>query len=140
MEMLNMKNDKRIMDAELDRIAGGSTIVSSGSAGYVSGDTPRWAPGDVLRVKYCEADGSTSCRAKCTVMSVSSSKIGGEFAIEKVLEGELGRGLQHTVFLLGKLLVRQQNMQDTSIKDSRQDMRSHRPWISVCIFAKDLTS
>lgn len=77
MEMLNMKNDKRIMDAELDMVTGGSTIVSSGSAGYVSGDTPRWAPGDVLRVKYCEADGSTTCRAKCTVMSVSPGKTAG---------------------------------------------------------------
>ena len=72
-----MKNDKRIMDAELDMVTGGSTIVSSGSAGYVSGDTPRWAPGDVLRVKYCEADGSTTCRAKCTVMSVSPGKTAG---------------------------------------------------------------
>ena len=75
-----MKNAKMIMDAELDMVTGGSSIVSTGTAGYISGDTPRWAPGDVLRVKYCEADGSTNCRAKCTVMSVSSSKIGGEFA------------------------------------------------------------
>ena len=72
-----MKNANMISDAELDMVTGGSAIVTSGSAGYVSGNTPRWAPGDVLRVKYCEADGSASCRAKCTVMSVSSSKTAG---------------------------------------------------------------
>lgn len=45
-----MKNEKMIMDAELDMVTGGSSIVSTGTAGYISGDTPRWAPGDVLRV------------------------------------------------------------------------------------------
>ena len=74
-----MNNAKMMNDTELDMVTGGSTIVSAGTAGYVSGDTPKWAPGAVLRVKYCEADGSTTCRAKCTVMSVSSSKVAGEF-------------------------------------------------------------
>ena len=72
-----MKNAKMIMDAELDMVTGGSTIFSAGTAGYNGGDTPKWAVGDVLRVKYCEADGSTECRAKCTVMSVSGNKIAG---------------------------------------------------------------
>ena len=70
-----------IADAELNMITGGSTIVSSGNAGYVSGNAPRWAPGDVLRVKYCEVDGST-CRAKCTVLSVSNSRIAGPTGAE----------------------------------------------------------
>lgn len=77
-----MMNEKMMNDAELDRITGGSTIVSGGIAGYVSGDTPRWGPGAVLRVKYCEADGSTNCRAKCTVMGVSSSKTAGPSGAE----------------------------------------------------------
>lgn len=76
-----MNNKNMIADTELDLVTGGSTIVSTGNANYVSGNTPRWAPGDVLRVKYCEADGST-CRAKCTVMSVSSSKVAGPSGAE----------------------------------------------------------
>ena len=84
-----MKNFNIITDSELDMVTGGSTIVSTGSAGYVSGDKPKWAPGDVLRVKYCEADGSYACRAICTVMSVSDSKIAGpagnEFAYSVII-------------------------------------------------------
>ena len=84
-----MKNVNMLTDMELDMVNGGATISSSGNAGYISGDTPKWAPGDVLRVKYCEADGSTSCRAKCTVMSVSDSKIAGpsgnEFAYTVII-------------------------------------------------------
>jgi hypothetical protein len=76
-----MKNAKMVAENELDRVNGGSTIVSYGNAGYISGDTPKWHPGDVLRVKYCEADGTT-CRAKCTVMSVSSSKVAGPAGAE----------------------------------------------------------
>ena len=72
-----MNNIKMITDSELDMVTGGSTIVSTGSAGYISGDKPKWSFSDVLRVKYCEADGSYACRAKCTVMSVSDSKIPG---------------------------------------------------------------
>ena len=72
-----MNNFKMITDSELEMVTGGSTIVSTGTAGYVSGDKPKWAPGDVLRVKYCEADGSYECRAKCTVMNVSESKVAG---------------------------------------------------------------
>ena len=77
-----MKNFKMINDAELDMVAGGATIFSNGNAGYISDDRPKWGPGDVLRVKYCEADGSTACRAKCTVMSVSDSKIAGSNGAE----------------------------------------------------------
>ena len=73
---MDMNNAKMIADTDLDVVTGGSTIVSYGNPNYVGGNTPRWAPGDVLRVKYCEADGST-CRAKCTVMSVSNSKVAG---------------------------------------------------------------
>ena len=84
-----MKNMNMITDSELDMVTGGSNIVSTGSAGYVSGDKPKWAVGDVLRVKYCEADGSYACRAKCTVMSVSDSKIAGpagnEFAYSVIV-------------------------------------------------------
>lgn len=76
-----MKKTNLIADTELDVVTGGSTIVSNGNPYYISGDTPRWAPGDVLRVKYCEADGTT-CRAKCTVMSVSSSKVAGPSGAE----------------------------------------------------------
>ena len=84
-----MMNGKMITDNELDLVTGGATIFSSGNAGYASGDTPKWAPGDVLRVKYCEADGSTACRAKCTVMSVSAGKTAGpsgnEFAYTVII-------------------------------------------------------
>ena len=73
-----MMNKKMITDDELNVVTGGSSIVSGGIAGYVSGDAPRWGVGDVLRVKYCEADGR-DCRAKCRVMSVSDSKIGSEY-------------------------------------------------------------
>lgn len=76
-----MMNEKMLNDAELDQVTGGSTIVSSGIAGYVSGDTPKWVVGDVLRVKYCEADGR-DCRAKCRVMSVSDSKTAGPSGAE----------------------------------------------------------
>lgn len=78
-----MMNVKMMTDNELDMICGGSSIVSGGMTGYISGDAPKWAVGDVLRVKYCEADG-TSCRAKCTVMGVSDSKIAGPTGTEFV--------------------------------------------------------
>ena len=84
-----MKNEKMLMDTELDMVSGGSAIATGGIAGYNSGDVPKWAPGDVLRVKYCEADGSTACRAICTVMSVSNSKVAGpsgnEFAYNVII-------------------------------------------------------
>lgn len=83
-----MMNAMMMTDKELNMVTGGSTIVSSGKSGYASGDAPKWAVGDVLRVKYCEADG-TSCRAKCTVMSVSDSKIigpaGNEYAYTVII-------------------------------------------------------
>lgn len=76
-----MLNKKMIADSELDVVAGGSTIDSAGNAGYISGSMPLWGPGDVLRVKYCEADGR-NCRAKCLVHSVSSSKTAGPSGAE----------------------------------------------------------
>ncbi len=76
-----MMNEMMISDADLDMITGGSTIVSGGNAGYISGDAPKWHTGDVLRVKYCEADG-TSCRAKCCVMNVSDTKTAGPSGAE----------------------------------------------------------
>ena len=78
-----MMNAKMITDSELDKVSGGSAIVSNGKAACISGDNPRWAPGDVLRVKYCEPDG-TFCRAKCRVMSVSDTKIAGHAGAEFV--------------------------------------------------------
>ena len=84
-----MNHAKMITDDELDLVTGGATIASTGNAGYISGDTPKWAVGDVLRVKYCEADGTTACRAKCTVMGISNSKIAGptgnEFAYTVII-------------------------------------------------------
>lgn len=76
-----MMNEKMISDTELDSVTGGSTIVSTGNAGYISGSMPLWGPGDVLRVKYCEADGR-NCRAKCVVRSVSSSRTAGPSGAE----------------------------------------------------------
>lgn len=76
-----MMNEKMISDVELGMISGGSTIVDGGHAGYISGVVPKWGPGDVLRVKYCEADGS-NCRAKCRVMSVSDTKTAGPSGAE----------------------------------------------------------
>lgn len=47
------------------------------------------APGDVLRVKYCEADETIACRAKCSLMGVDSEKIigpiGSEFAYSVII-------------------------------------------------------
>lgn len=76
-----MMNAQMMSDSELDLISGGSTIDSSGNAGYISGSAPKWGVGDVLRVKYCEADGR-NCRAKCRVVSVSSNKTAGPSGAE----------------------------------------------------------
>lgn len=76
-----MMNSQMITDSELGTVTGGSTIVSTGNAGYISGNTPKWSSGDVLRVKYCEADGR-NCRAKCVVIGVSSTKTAGPSGAE----------------------------------------------------------
>lgn len=76
-----MINAQIIDDSELGAVTGGSTIDSSGNAFYVSGSSPKWRSGDVLRVKYCEADGR-NCRAKCVVIGVSSSKTAGPSGAE----------------------------------------------------------
>ena len=76
-----MMNDKMITDTELDAVTGGSSIDTSGNAGYISGAAPKWRSGDVLRVKYCEADGR-NCRAKCVVVGVSSTKTAGPSGAE----------------------------------------------------------
>ena len=76
-----MMNAQMITDSELDAVIGGSTIVSAGDANYVSGSEPKWCQGDVLRVKYCEADGR-NCRAKCLVTNVSSTKTAGPSGAE----------------------------------------------------------
>lgn len=79
--MNQFKKEHMITDAELDAVTGGSTIDSSGNARYISGSAPLWGPGDVLRVKYCEADGR-NCRAKCVVRSVSSTRTAGPSGAE----------------------------------------------------------
>ena len=76
-----MMNEKMMSDSELEMINGGSAIVSGGNAGYMSGSAPKWGTGDVLRVKYCEADGR-SCRAKCRVIGVSAGRTAGPSGAE----------------------------------------------------------
>lgn len=76
-----MMNKNMIPDSDLDIVTGGSTIVSTGIAGYISGSTPKWIVGDVLRVKYSDTNGN-SCRAKCVVMSVSNSNTAGPSGAE----------------------------------------------------------
>ena len=76
-----MMNAQMIPDSELDLVSGGSSIDSTGISGYSSGSAPKWSTGDVLRVKYCEADGK-NCRAKCVVISVSSNKTAGPSGAE----------------------------------------------------------
>lgn len=76
-----MINAAIIEDSELNTVSGGSSIVSSGNAAYISGSTPKWHVGDVLRVNYCEADGR-NCRAKCLVRSISSTRNAGPSGAE----------------------------------------------------------
>lgn len=76
-----MINAPIIEDSELSTVSGGSSIVSSGNAAYISGTAPKWNVGDVLRVNYCEADGR-NCRAKCLVRSISSTRNAGPSGAE----------------------------------------------------------
>ena len=71
-----MMNKTMIADSDLNIVNGGSTIVNTGNPAYISGSTPKWVIGDVLRVKYCDPNGN-SCRAKCVVLGVSNDHIAG---------------------------------------------------------------
>lgn len=71
-----------LKDDQLNTIVGGSCqIISAGSTSGVSGSTPKWAVGDVLRVLYND-DASGKHRAKCTVWEVSSACNGGLTGME----------------------------------------------------------
>ena len=74
MENKNENITNKLEDQQLEDVAGGAPIVYTiNSSEYTSGDTPKYAVGQHLKI---EAD-FTHTRIPCEVLSVSEEKTGG---------------------------------------------------------------